>query len=510
MALSANVENLTLTGAAAINGIGNSLNNLLTGNSAANTLDGDGGDDTLNGGAGTDTLIGGIGNDTYLVENVGDVVTEQFDEGTDLVQSSVSYILSANVENLTLTGSAALNATGNVLNNRLSGNSGANVLDGAAGADTLIGGGGNDTYVVDDEGDVVTEAANQGTDTVQSAITYVLGADVENLTLTGAIGLNGTGNSLNNILSGNSAANGLMGLEGQDTLDGGGGADTLVGGLGNDTYMVDNIGDVVTENLNEGTDLVQSSVSYALTANVENLTLTGTSAINGTGNTLNNRLAGNSGANQLAGGLGNDTYLVSHGDTIVEHANEGTDTVQSDVSWTLGANLENLTLTGAAAIDATGNMFNNRLTGNNAANQLAGGAGNDTLRGGFGNDTYLIHRGEGQDVITENDGTAGNSDRLQYGVTINPLDLVITRQVNDLRLAVHGSADQVTIRDWYVSTDHHIETVQAGTGALLLSTQVDQLIQAMASFSQQSGLTWDQAIDQRPQDVQAILAASWQ
>lgn len=209
-------------------------------------------------------------------------------------------------------------------------------------------------------------------------------------------------------------------------------------------------------------------------------------------------------------GAGNDTYVVSVGDNIVETANEGTDTVQSDASWTLEANLEHLTLTGTAAIDGTGNALNNTLTGNNAANQLTGGAGNDAMRGGLGDDTYLIHRGEGQDVITENDGTVGNSDRLQYGVTINPLDLVISRQVNDLRLAVHGSADQVTIRDWYASTNHHIETVQAGNGELLLNTQVDQLIQAMASFSQQSGLTWDQAIDQRPQDVQAILAASWQ
>ncbi|HBH81921.1 MAG TPA: hypothetical protein DDY39_19005, partial [Nitrospira sp.] len=227
-------------------------------------------------------------------------------------------------------------------------------------------------------------------------------------------------------------------------------------------------------------------------------------------NALNNRLTGNNAANVLTGGLGNDTYVVSVGDVIIEDTNEGTDTVQSDVGWTLGANLEHLTLMGTTAIDATGNTLNNRLAGNDAGNQLAGRAGNDTMRGGLGNDTYLIERGEGRDVIVENDDTIGNSDRLQYGGTINPLDLVISRQVNDLRLAVHGSTDQVTIKDWYLSTNHHIETVQAGNGTLLLSTQVDQLIQAMASFSQQSGITWDQAIEQRPQDVQAILAASWQ
>ncbi|MGH7148197.1 MAG: calcium-binding protein, partial [Nitrospiraceae bacterium] len=97
------------------------------------------------------------------------------------------------------------------------------------------------------------------------------------------------------------------------------------------------------------------------------------------------------------------------------------------------------------------------------------------------------------------------------GTTINPLDLVISRQANDLRLTIHGSAERVTIQNWYNAQGaNQIETLQAGNGQVLLSTQVDQLIQAMAGFSQQSSLTWDQAIDQQPQDVQNVLAASWQ
>ncbi len=93
---------------------------------------------------------------------------------------------------------------------------------------------------------------------------------------------------------------------------------------------------------------------------------------------------------------------------------------------------------------------------------------------------------------------------------INPLDLVISRQANDLRLAIHGSSDQITVQNWYASSINRTETIQAGNGQTLLSTQVDQLIQAMAGFTQQSGLTWDQAIDQQPQQVQTILAANWQ
>ena len=115
------------------------------------------------------------------------------------------------------------------------------------------------------------------------------------------------------------------------------------------------------EAANEGTDLVQSTVTHTLEANIENLTLIGTGAINGIGNSLNNILTGNSAANVLTGGAGDDTYVVGTGDTVVEAANEGTDLVQSDLSWTLGANIENLTLTGIGVINGTGNSLNNIL-----------------------------------------------------------------------------------------------------------------------------------------------------
>jgi VCBS repeat-containing protein len=379
--LGTNLENLTLAEnfptAPAINGTGNALDNYIKGNHANNRLTGGAGNDTLDGSyGGVDTLVGGTGNDLYIVDSTSDVVTENANEGTDTVQSYVSWTLGANFENLTLLSG---NGTGNALDNVIIGSVGDNTLNGGGGADTFMGGGGNDTFIVDSVTDVVTENANQGIDTVRSSVTYTLGANVDNLTLTGTSAINGTGNALDNVLTGNSAAN------------------TLTGGLGNDTYVV-GAGDIVVENANEGIDTIQTALTYTLGANLENLTLTGTSAINGTGNALDNVLTGNSAANTLTGGTGNDTYVVGTGDTVVENANEGTDTVQSSATWTLGANFENLTLTGTSAINGTGNALDNVLIGNSAANTLTGGAGNDTYFVSSG-DTVVEAAGGGTDSV---------------------------------------------------------------------------------------------------------------
>ncbi|WP_460844494.1 calcium-binding protein, partial [Noviherbaspirillum agri] len=281
--LTANVENLTLTGTEDLSGTGNTLNNVITGNSGNNIINagagadtvnagagndvviggdgndtlngeagddqlfGDAGNDTLNGGLGADMMEGGIGDDTYVVDNVGDVVTEGVNAGIDTVQSSITYTLTDNVENLTLTGSANINGTGNELNNIINGNAGSNILDGMAGNDTINGNTGNDTLI---------------------------------------------GGDGNDTLNGDAGDDQLFGDAGNDLLNGGAGADRMQGGEGNDTYVVDNAGDLVVENANEGTDTVQSSISYTLTANVENLTLTGSASINGTGNALDNVITG--------------------------------------------------------------------------------------------------------------------------------------------------------------------------------------------------------------------------
>ena len=315
-------------------------------------LSGGDGNDLLDGGKGSDTMVGGDGDDVYIVDDVNDRVDESQGLGKDTIMASVDYSLASYqvagaVENLTLIGQA-VRGTGNDLANVLIGNQLANILDGGkgndrldggAGADTLIGGKGSDTYVVDNLGDVVDEHSGKAgeVDTVETTVSISLVAtaypaakplppegsrpagkvappaavtvygDVENVVLKGTGNIDATGNGLANVLTGNS---------GNNRLDGGAGADTMKGGLGNDTYVVDHAGDTVTELANQGTDTVLSSVSFKLGTDIENLTLTGLGAIDGTGNALVNTLIGNAGNNRLDGGLGADVLTGGAGKDI--------------------------------------------------------------------------------------------------------------------------------------------------------------------------------------------------
>ena len=278
--------------------------------------------DNINGGAGIDTLIlsGGIASNIVTIN--ASSTTNQLNIAGTTVKGFERFDLGGFLGKVTYTGTTA--------NDWVKTGAGADVLNGGLGSDTLIGGLGNDTYTVDNVGDIVTETSTLATeiDTVNASVTYTLSANVENLTLTGTANINGTGNTLANTLTGNSANNTLNGGNGNDILNGGAGIDTLIGGLGNDTYIVDNVGDIVTETSTLATeiDIVYSSVTYTLSGNVENLTFTGTANINGTGNTLANTLTGNNGNNILTGNAGNDV-LTGNGDSDILVGGTGNDTL---------------------------------------------------------------------------------------------------------------------------------------------------------------------------------------
>jgi len=263
-----------------------------------------------------DTLVGSAGNDTYVIFDQNVTINDSYG-GTDLVESKVTFSLAklSPIENLSLTGASNIDGTGNARSNIISGNSGNNKLDGGIDSvsDTLQGGSGNDTYALRDTLDVVLEAVASGTDTIETTVaTFSLEnyANVENLAYSGT----GTGVTF----TGNTGNNSLTGTSGADSLDGGAGADTLAGGLGNDTYSVDNSGDLIIENASSGKDLlISTAAAYVLGGNVENLTLAGTGAISGTGNSLANILGGNIAANFLAGASGSDSIFAAAGDDIL-------------------------------------------------------------------------------------------------------------------------------------------------------------------------------------------------
>ncbi len=396
-----------------------------------------------------------MGGDSNLFEIVGNQVRVKAGAQLDY-EATTSHTLT-----VTATDSSGLSVTktfsiavGNVVET-VTGTAGNDVLTGGIGADRLVGGAGNDTYTVNAAGDLVVELSGQGTDLVKATIaSYTLTDNVENLTYIGSGDFSGTGNALSNVIIGGGGNDTLSGGAGNDTLTGGNGNDTLLGaagndkmagGAGDDLYSVSATKDVVTEAAGAGFDTVRCSLSYTLGSNVEALILTGSNAINGTGNALANRITGNGSANILSGGSGDDT--------------------------------------------------------------LDGGAGNDKLIGGQGADTYLFGIGSGADLISNAD-TDLAADTLVFGSGIDESELWFTRSGSDLVVSVLGTSDRATLQGWYSDADNQLNQLELSDGTFLEAAQVQQLVDAMSGFAMQpaslSALTSEQQ-----QSIETEIAANW-
>jgi Ca2+-binding RTX toxin-like protein len=559
-------------------------NDQLYGDNGNDTLYGDSGNDQVYGGAGEDWLFGDDGEDRLFG-----------DEGNDQVYGGAGdNLLYGGGGNDRLFGGNTNDILyGNDGNDILYGNDGNDTLFGDGGMDTLRGGAGDDTYFVDDTGDIVTEGTGEDTDTVYSSITYTLTDNVENLYLIGSDNIIGRGNDLDNIINGNVGNDSLYGGAGNDSLYGGLGMDTLYGGAGNDalfgrycddTYYVDDAGDIITEYTDEGADTVISSITCTLGDNVENLTLTGDDAINGTGNDLNNNIYGNdadnalsgnegndtldgssgndtldggSGADTMYGGSDNDTYYVDDaGDVITESPRPllfekgGTDTIYSSVTYTLGVNLENLTLTGTDAINGIGNDLNNIIIGNEADNVLFGLEGNDTLWGGTGNnvmygnegndvligdsenellcgdagddimigvggndtlmggegsDTYQFSIGYGSDIIDDT-GAAGGTDMIKFNRLVDKDTIAFFQDKSDLHIT-YGDTDYITVLNQNTAGT---EKVQATNGWYLTDADINTIIQQITAYTTEHGLSVTNANDvKNNQELMSIIVNSW-
>lgn len=339
------------------------------------------GADTFPGGEFDDTLEGGGGDDT-LVANDGDDVLK-----------------------------------GGKGNDSLEGGNGNDLLDGGKGVDTLKGGAGDDTYGIDRPEDRIVEKRNGGIDTVRSSITLALGANIENLVLTGKSNTSGHGNELDNSVVGNAGNNRLSGGDGNDSLDGGAGADTMRGGAGDELYVVDSIGDVVIEGAGRGIDTVRTSLDYVLGKHVEDLILTGRSDSFGKGNGLANTILGNAGDNTLDGAGGAD--MLSGG--------SGADSLFGGIGGDLldgGAGDD--TASGGGGNDSlNGGGGNDSLVGGSGHDTIDGGPGADTLEGGAGNDLYMVD--SAHDVVIER--VSAGEDTVQASV-----DHVLSSNVEHLVL----------------------------------------------------------------------------
>jgi len=403
----------------------------------------------------------------------------------------------------------------------LYGGKGRDTLDGGLGIDTMRGGANDDTYHINHVDDLIIE--NPGEGDLDTAIVtlsgYVLAPYVEQgivSTLLGATPITLSGNSLDNTLIGFDGNDSLYGAGGRDTIrggrghdyiDGGAGPDTMVGGIGNDRYVVDDVGDTITENAGEGTDTLIAMINARiLPTNVENGTVGVTTGLTLTGNGVANTLTGNTGQDRLfggggidtldggggndyldggteidtmIGGLGDDTFVVRQlGETLREYAGEGTDTVVAMVSgYTLAANVEHGRISGGG-YTLNGNGLNNTLTGDVFADTLNGGGGFDTLHGGGsgdrlnggvgkdtlygegGNDTFVFFRGEaGADTIMDFEGAGAAAG-----------DFIEFRGYGD-----GAWLTQVDATHWRINTlDGFSETIALATGVTL--TTADYLI----------------------------------
>lgn len=462
----------------------------------------------VTGGSGAvDTFTGTTGNDQYTIDNAADKIVEQINGGNDTALSSVSYVIPANVENLTLTGVISVNATGNTENNVIRGNSAANSIDwGGGGDDQLYGGQGDDTYKVyadytqysqwyEVSGPLsarIYENAGEGLDTLLTNAFYAeLPEHVEKLTVTSFR----TG-SIRHSLAEKPLAQ-YKGNSGDNTIDllavnssfvpieveGGGGNDLLIGSYSlKDTASYESASGGVTVSLQTTTAQDTGGAGVDTLMNFDHLK---GSAFNDvlSGNSGDNSFWGGAGTDRLVGREGNDSYYIdSPLDVIVEEVGQGTDVVYTSFNTALPENVERLiALDETSSLTLSGNSADNLILGGTLGGVLNGGEGgdrlesrggasalngeagndtlvasygNDTMRGGEGDDVYLFSTVNGQDVIKALEADAVVSERNVLDLRGSgrlPAHVQIKRNGEHLLLQFGGSS--ILVEQFFLNND---------------------------------------------------------
>ncbi len=448
---------------------------------------------------------------------VTDIVIEHANEGDDHVIANIDYTMAEHVESLTLA-NGAIKGTGNVLDNTITGNDSNNELDGGAGDDELTGGLGDDTYYVDSLADVINELSGEGNDTVVASLDYTLADALENLTLAGSA-QQGVGNALANTLQGNEFNNTLQGLAGEDTFIQTAGEDVLQGGQDADTYVLnDTLGvDIIQDD--QGINIITLDASMTdHQLKVYNVTMDGqsyyrVSVANASGSDLSSTgvlidSAQSSNFVVRIGGIDSslDT-LLSAQDHMGTSLNDVIDTSAVADNVTAGDGHDVIvTRAGFDTIDAGAGY--DQIYAGSGDDVIRGGVGNDRMFGGVGNDTYLIDAGDGNDIISESIDEEGVVDSVQFGQGVEANHLLFSMINDDLVVTNTESSETLTVEGW--SQGHSIESFSVVGGQSIDNSNIDLLVQAMASFIVEGAGGEVTLQAGQEEQYQQLVAASWQ
>jgi Ca2+-binding RTX toxin-like protein len=484
------------------NVIGSAYTDCLVGDAGDNVLEGRDGNDYLEGGLGNNTLVGGDGDD-YMVANGG---RDNFDGGTGTDRVTFAYSTTGVTVDMGAGrgyGGYANGATfssieivdGTAYADCFFGDAGDNVFNGGGGNDYLAGGLGNNTLVGGDGDDYMV--ANGGRDnfdggTGTDRVTFAYSTAGVFVDLSAGTGRGGyaegatfssienlDGSAYNDFVIGDASDNLFYGEAGNDTLLGGEGNNTLVGGAGDDMLLG-----------GSGVDVL----------------------VGGDGDDY---MMGKGGGDSYDGGAGVDTISFRYSENgVIVNLARGT---------CEGGEAQGATITGIENVNGSdsadylvGDAGGNRLVGNNGNDILDGGAGDDfiyggtgydLLAGGAGNDTYQFGRGDAGDIVIDYDAAYGNTDVVQFTGGISADQLWFRHVGKDLEVSVIGTTDKVTIQNWYSGSAYHIEQFQAG-GLTLADTQVEKLVQAMASFAPPASGQSTLPTNYQPA-LQPVIAANW-
>ena len=427
-----NTENVTLTAAVVLN---------LANQTEGFTITGSSGADSITGGSGNDTIVGAM-NDTLLDGGGG---TDTLQVGANFTSASDGQL--ANIETVTLTAPSMLNLANQTEGFTIIGSSGADGITGGLGADSISAGAGDDTIVGAGNDTLLDGGAD--TDTLLVGVDFTSSSDlqiagIERVVLASPVAVDLSNQTEGFTFIGSAGSDSITSGSGNDVIRGAENASLLDGGGGTDTLQVE---DTFT------------STSDAQLVSIEQVVLTEAMTVDLSNQTEGFAIAGSSGADSITAGSGNDTIVGAQNDTLLD-GNGGTDTLQAGANFTSTSdgqiiNIEQVTLTAAAALDLANQTEGFTVNGSSGADSITGGSGTDAISAGAGDDTIVAAANDtlldggadtdtlqlGADFTSSSDGQIVNIEKV---VLAAAAVLNLANQTEGLTITGSSGADSIT------------------------------------------------------------------